>query len=59
MPAFLSASIDSAIVTELINLCKSCMGLFSEFPMNVLLVGSLIGIGFRIFRNASGSVKVG
>lgn len=48
--------IDTNIVTELINLCKTCMGLFTEFPMNVLLIASLVGIGFGIFRNAKGSV---
>ena len=48
--------IDQEVVTELINLCKTCMGLFTEFPMNVLLIASLVGIGFSIFRNAKGSV---
>lgn len=48
--------IDQDVVTELINLCKTCMGLFTEFPMNVLLIASLVGIGFSIFRNAKGSV---
>ena len=50
------ATLDQALVTELINLCKTCMGLFSEFPMNLLLVASLVGIGFAIFRNAKRSV---
>lgn len=48
--------IDTAIVGELIDLTKTCMGLFTEFPMNVLLIASLVGIGFGIFRNAKGSV---
>lgn len=50
------ATLDQSLVTELINLCKTCMGLFSEFPMNLLLVASLVGIGFAIFRNAKRSV---
>lgn len=56
MNVFATDLIDQTIVTELINLCKTCMGLFTEFPMNVLLIASLVGIGFSIFRNAKGSV---
>uniref|UniRef100_UPI004056F352 hypothetical protein n=1 Tax=Acetatifactor sp. TaxID=1872090 RepID=UPI004056F352 len=52
-----ATTVDMGIVGELIELCKTCMGLFSEFPMNVLLIGSLVGIGFGIFRNAKRSVK--
>ena len=51
------ATLDQSLVIELINLCKTCMGLFSEFPMNLLLVASLVGIGFAIFRNAKRSVR--
>lgn len=44
--------IDSGIITELLNLCKSCMSLFSEFPLNVYLITGLVGIGFGIFAIA-------
>lgn len=49
--------LDQNIVAELIELCKTTMGLFTEFPMNVLLTASLVGIGFSIFRNAKSSVE--
>lgn len=52
MAASGGASIDSALVTELINLVKSVMGLFSEFPLNVILIGSLCGLAFGLFRKA-------
>ena len=52
-----TAVINADVVAELINLSKTCMGLFSSFPMNVLLVASLVGIGFSIFRNAKRSVR--
>lgn len=52
-----TTTIDQSVVTDLINLCKTCMGLFTEYPMNVLLVASLVGIGFAIFRNAKSSVE--
>lgn len=51
------ATIDSALVTELINLVKNVMGLFSEFPLNVLLIGSLAFLGFAIFRSAKRAVR--
>lgn len=51
------ASIDSSVITELINLCKQVMGLFSEFPLNIFFVSSLVGVGFMIFRQAKGAAK--
>lgn len=44
--------IDSGLVTEVLNLVKSCAGLFSVFPINVFLIGSLAAMGFRLFRKA-------
>lgn len=44
--------IDTAIVSELIDLVKSVMGLFSEFPLNVLLVASLCFVAFGLFGRA-------
>lgn len=44
--------IDSAIVTELINLVKTVMGLFSEFPLNVLLIAGLCFVAFGLFGRA-------
>lgn len=51
-----SAVIDTSIVTELINMVKTCMGLFSEFPLNVLLIAGLCGVGFGLFRGAKSAV---
>ena len=47
-----STLINASIVTELVNLVKSVMGLFSEFPLNVLLVASLCFVAFGLFRRA-------
>jgi hypothetical protein len=52
-----SAVIDTSIVTELVSLTKTVMGLFSEFPLNVLLVASLATVAFGIFRSARASVS--
>ena len=49
--------IDSSLVEELIELCKDCMGLFTEFPLNVFLLTGLVGIGFGIFRMAKKSSR--
>ena len=59
MPVMLSgaeAVIDTGIVNELINLVKTCMGLFAEFPLNVLLIAGLCGVGFGLFRGAKSAV---
>ena len=46
------AVIDSSLVTELVNLVKTVMGLFSEFPLNVLLIASLCFVAFGLFSRA-------
>lgn len=50
------AIIDNSLVTELVNLTKTVMGLFAEFPLNVMLIGTLCGVAFGLFRKARRSV---
>ena len=50
-------TIDTSVIAELIALCKQCMGLFTEFPLNIFLVGGLVGIGFGIFRAAKAAAR--
>lgn len=47
-----STVIDSSLVGELVDLVKQVAGLFSVFPINVFLIGSLAGLGFTLFRKA-------
>lgn len=51
------AVIDTALVTELINLVTSVCGLFKIFPLNVFLIGGLVFLGFRIFKSARSAAK--
>lgn len=46
------AVIDTSVVTELVNLTKTVMGLFSEFPLNVLLIAGLCFVAFGLFGRA-------
>lgn len=39
----------------LIDLVKTAMGLFGEYPLNLILAGSLVGLAFGIFRKAKRS----
>ncbi len=57
MYAILSATpiIDNGIVSELVALTRTVMGLFSDFPLNVLLIAGLCGVAFGLFRSAKGS----
>lgn len=55
MPIILASEtsvINTGIVNELMTLVKSVMGLFSEFPLNVLLIASLCFVGFALFGRA-------
>jgi len=57
MVAAAEAVIDTALVTELINLVTSVCGLFKIFPLNVFLIGGLVFLGFRIFKSAKSAAK--
>lgn len=50
-------AIDTALVNEVVNLVKTVMSLFSEFPLNVILISSLAGVGFWLFRRAKGAAR--
>lgn len=41
--------------SEVVNIVKEVMGLFSEYPLNILLVSCLAIIGFKVFRSAKSS----
>lgn len=51
-----ATQIDTSIVNELLNLVKSVMGLFSEFPLNVILIAGLCYVALRLFRTARRAV---
>lgn len=53
-PVLLSSTplIDTSIVNELVALVRSVMGLFSDFPLNVLLIASLCFVAFGLFGRA-------
>ena len=51
------AVIDTSLVNELIALVKSVMGLFKEYPLNILLIASLATTAFLIFRRAKNAAK--
>lgn len=44
--------IDTGLVAELIDLVKSVMSLFSEFPLNILLIAGLCFVAFGLFGKA-------
>lgn len=52
-----AGAINTSLVNELIALVKSAMGLFTEYPLNVLLISSLVGVAFVIFRRAKGAAR--
>ena len=57
MVAAAETVINTALVTELVDLVKSVCGLFTIFPLNVFLIASLVFVGFKIFRSAKGAAK--
>lgn len=50
-------SIDENLVDDLINLAKACMGLFTEFPINIILIGGLAGVAFGLIRKAKKTAR--
>lgn len=51
------SGLDLGLFGEIIEFVKTCMTLFSEFPLNIILVASLAGVGFGIFRKAKKAAK--
>ena len=49
--------IDENLVDSLINLAKACMGLFTEFPINIILIGGLAGVAFGLIRKAKKTAR--
>lgn len=47
-----STVIPTGIVNEIIDVTESVLSLFTVFPINILIGSMIIGIGFKIFRNA-------
>lgn len=52
-----AGTLDISLVGTLIDLCKSVMGLFNIFPLNLFLVAGLVGVGFKIFTSAKSAAK--
>lgn len=54
IPVLLSSTptIDTGLVSELVGLVRSVMGLFSDYPLNVLLISSLCFVAFGLFGRA-------
>lgn len=52
-----AGTIDTAVIQDLLDLCKQVMTLFTEFPLNVFLIASFVGIGFGIFKAAKRAAR--
>ena len=50
-------TLDTSLISTLLEVCKQTMGLFTEFPLNFILIGSFVGMGFGIFRMAKRSAR--
>ena len=57
MVAAAEAVIDTALVTEVINLVTAGCGLVTIVPLNVFLIAGLVFVGFRIFKSAKSAAK--
>lgn len=52
-----TTGLDSGVVTSVIDLVKNVMGLFAEFPMNVILTASLVSVAIGIFASAKSAAR--
>lgn len=48
-------TLDTQLVSELVALVKTVMGLFQEYPLNLLLISSLCFVAFGLFSRAKGA----
>lgn len=52
-----TTGLDTTVVSSVIDLVKSVMGLFAEFPMNVILTASLVAVAIGIFASAKRAAR--
>lgn len=60
IPMILASSTTTTTVSGIegsLDLVKSVMGLFTEYPLNIYLVCGLACVGFGVFRSAKGAAK--
>lgn len=50
-------AIDTGLVNELLALVRSVMGLFTDYPLNILLISSLSFVAFGIFGRAKRAAR--
>lgn len=53
----LAAAFDSSVMTEVVSLVTTSVGVLTEFPCNMFLYGGLAAIGFKLFAKAKKAVK--
>ena len=51
-PASFADIFDASIIDTLIELLKKLTHLFTIFPVNLLIIGSIVGIAFGLLRKA-------
>lgn len=49
--------IDTSLFAEIITMIESILGLFSIYPLNVLVLGMVVGVAFKVIRGAKGAAK--
>lgn len=60
MPMILASAegaLDTGLVTSMVGVVKSVMGLFTEYPMNIYLIGGIIVLALGIFARAKRTTK--
>lgn len=55
MLALAAATFDSTVMTQVVELVTSALGVLTDFPCNLFLYGGLATIGFELFRKAKHS----
>ena len=49
--------IDTSLVTALVNVIKELMSIFTVYPLNIIVIGMIGGIGFKWLRSAKKAAK--
>ena len=50
-----AATFDSTVMTQVVDLVTSALGVLTDFPCNLFLYGGLATIGFELFSKAKHS----
>lgn len=53
----LEAGFDTSVMSDVVSLVKTALGILTDFPCNMFLYGGIAAMGFKLFKQAKLAAK--